>query len=73
MKNGIIGLRELREHIDTYITQVKRGKSFIVVRRSRPVLKVSSPEEETELWEEVVDFTKIKKGGVAITDLLSRL
>lgn len=69
----IIGLKELREHIDTYISQVKRGRSFIVVRRSRPVLKISSPEEESELWEEAVDFTKIKRGGVAITDLLSRL
>jgi len=29
--------------------------------------------EESELWEEVVDFTKIKRGGVAISDLLSRL
>lgn len=73
MKNAIIGLRELREHIDTYITQVKRGRSFIVVRRSRPVLKISSPEEEAELWEEAIDFTRIRRGGVAITELLSRL
>lgn len=73
MKKTIIGLRELREHINIYIDEVNKGKSFIVVKRSRPVLKISSPEEESEVWEEVVDFTKIRKGGVAISDMLSRL
>jgi len=73
MKKTIIGLKELREHINTYIDEVNKGKSFIVVKRSRPVLKISSPDEETEAWEEVVDFTKIQKGGVAISDLISRL
>ncbi len=29
--------------------------------------------EESDLWERVVDFTKIKKGGVSGTDLLSCL
>jgi len=39
MKNNIVGLKELRENIENYIAQVKKGKSFIVVRRSKPVLK----------------------------------
>jgi len=72
MKNAIVGLRELRENIESYIAQVKKGESFIVVRRSKPVLKISSPDEE-ELWERVVDFTKIRKGGIPLTQLLSRL
>jgi len=72
MKNAIVGLRELRENIESYIAQVKKGESFIVVRRSKPVLRISSPDEE-ELWERVVDFTKIRKGGVPLTQLLSRL
>ena len=45
MKNSIIGLKELRENADTYISQVEKGKSFIVVRRSEPVFKISPPEE----------------------------
>ena len=73
MKNTIIGLKELREKADTYISEVKKGKSFIVVRRSKPVFKISPPYEESDLWEEVVDFTKIKKGGVSVKELLSRL
>lgn len=72
MKNEIVGLRELRENIDTYISQVKRGKSFIVVRRSKPVFKIVSPDEE-ELWETVADFTKIRKEGIPAKQLLTRL
>lgn len=73
MSNGIVGLKELRENLETYISQVKKGRSFIVVKRSKPVLKISSPEEESDLWEAVIDFTKIKKGGILIGDLLSRI
>ena len=72
MKNNIVGLKELRENIENYIAQVKKGKSFIVVRRSKPVLKVSSPDDEG-LWETVADFTKINKNGVAARDVLKEL
>lgn len=73
MATNIVGVKELRENLEAYISHVKKGRSFIVVRRSRPVLKISSPQEETELWEPIVDFTKIRKGGVRLRDLLSRL
>ena len=73
MKNSIIGLKELRENIENYVSQVKKGKSFVVVRKSRPVFKISPVEEDEGLWETVVDFTRIKKGGVSISDLLARL
>ena len=70
---NLIGLKELRENADTYISQIQKGRSFIAVRRSKPIFKISPPDEAAELWEEVIDFTKIKKGGVALSDLLSRL
>ncbi len=73
MKQSIIGLKELRENMDVYIAKVGKGKSFTVVRRSKPVLKISSPDEEPELWERVVDFTKTKRGGMPIDNLLARL
>lgn len=72
MKN-IIGLKELRENVDAYVSQIEKGKSFTVVRRSRPLFRIVPPEEGQELWETVVDFTKIKKGGIPIKELLSRL
>lgn len=69
----IIGLRELREHADKYITQVGKGRSFTVVRRSKPVFKISPPVDEwgdDGHWETIIDFTKIKKGGVPIDEVL---
>jgi antitoxin (DNA-binding transcriptional repressor) of toxin-antitoxin stability system len=71
--NTIVGLKELRENIDAYISKVKKGGSFIVVRKSKPVFKISPADGDEGMWESVVDFTKIKKGGISIGDLLSRL
>lgn len=68
----IIGLKELRENVNLYVDQVKRGASFIVVKRSKPIFKISPLDDETN-WETAVDFTKIKKGGVPLEDLLTRL
>jgi prevent-host-death family protein len=74
MKNNtIVGLKELRENIEAYISRVKAGDSFIVVKKSKPVFRISSPDDDASLWEPVVDFTKLKKGGIPITDLLTRL
>ena len=73
MKNAIVGLKELRTNIESYIAAVKRGKSFIVVRRSKPVLKISAPDENEEAWETVADFTSIKKDGVSARDVLKAL
>ena len=70
---NIIGVKELRNNLQRFITLVERGQSFTVVRRSKPVFTISPTQEDDSLWEEVIDFTKIKKGGVRITDVLSRL
>ena len=72
MKQSIVGLKELRENVENYISKVKKGESFVVVRRSKPIFKISPPDEEGA-WEAIIDFTKIKKGGVPLADLLSRL
>ena len=73
MENTIVGLKELRGNINTYISEVKKGKSFIVVRRSKPVLKISSPDEELGVWERIADFTEISKNGVAAKKILKEL
>ena len=57
MAKNIVGLKELRENINHYISQVEKGKSFVVVRKSKPVFRISQAEEEDN-WETVVDFTK---------------
>lgn len=71
----IIGLKDLRENTEHYIKAVGRGKSFTVVRRSRPVFKMTPVDEwgDEGTWETVVDFTKIKKGGVPIREVIESL
>lgn len=73
MKNNIVGLKELRGDMETYISQVKKGKSFIVVRRSKPVFKISAPDKPEGSWETVADFTTIRKDGVAAGDILQAI
>ncbi|MDA2922680.1 type II toxin-antitoxin system prevent-host-death family antitoxin [Patescibacteria group bacterium AH-259-L07] len=66
----IIGLKELRQRMSECTRKVKQGHSFIVVKRSKPLFKIVPLEQD---WEEVVDFTKIKKGGVDIKKIEERL
>jgi len=68
---NIITLKNLRENMQGYAEKVKKGYSFIVFKKSQPLFRVS-PIEEGQ-WEEVIDFTKITKGGVDIKELLQRL
>jgi len=70
MKN-IVALKTLRENMQEYAQKVQGGRSFIVFKRSKPLFKISPIEDD--LWEEVIDFTKIKRGGVNIEELLQRL
>ncbi|MBI4085627.1 MAG: type II toxin-antitoxin system prevent-host-death family antitoxin [Candidatus Liptonbacteria bacterium] len=72
MKNSIVGLKELRENMDTYIAEVENGKSFVVVRKSKPVFKIVPPESE-EQWETVADFTRLNKHGVPASTILKEL
>ncbi|MAG12005.1 MAG: hypothetical protein CMI52_04345 [Parcubacteria group bacterium] len=65
-----VGLKELRENMEQYTKKIQKGLTFIVLKRSKPIFKIGPVDDE---WEEVADFTKIKKGGVDIEDVLSRL
>jgi antitoxin (DNA-binding transcriptional repressor) of toxin-antitoxin stability system len=69
----IIGLKDLRENTNTYLAQIKKGHSFLVMRRSEPIFKISPADESDEVWERVIDFTKMKKDGVALDQILARL
>lgn len=69
----IIGVKELRNNLEEYISEINKGQSFTVIKRSKPVFQINPIDDEGDQWEEVVDFTKIKKGGIEIGDLLSRI
>jgi antitoxin (DNA-binding transcriptional repressor) of toxin-antitoxin stability system len=68
---NIVTLKKLRENMQGYAQKVKEGRSFIVFKRSEPLFKISPIEESS--WEEVIDFTKIKKGGIDVKELIKRI
>ncbi len=71
----IIGLKELRENMGTYIRHAEQGKSFTVVRRSRPIFRLMPIDVRGDegKWETVVDFRKINPRGVPIDDVIASL
>jgi antitoxin (DNA-binding transcriptional repressor) of toxin-antitoxin stability system len=68
----LVALKELRLNMDKYSKEVQSGKSFIVLKQSKPLFKISPVENEGG-WEEIINFAKIKKGGVNIDELLKAL
>lgn len=73
MKTHILGLKELRGNMQKYASLVEKGESFIVVKKSKPLFKISSIDEDEGLWETVIDFTKINKNGVDAEKVLKAL
>ncbi len=71
----VIGLKDLRENTEQYISSVKKGRSFLVVRRSKPIFRLSPVDEwgDEGVWETVVDFIKLNKKGVPIDDVIASL
>lgn len=69
--DNLIGLKELRENLGVYEKLVQAGRSFVVVKRSKPIFTINPVEHEG--WETVVDFTAFRKGGMPINDLITRL
>ena len=69
---NIIALKDLRLNMAKYVQEIKSGRSFVVVKRSKPIFRIA-PLESDNQWEEIGDFTKINKGGVDIDDIMTRL
>lgn len=63
---SIIGLKELRQNADKYISALGKGKTFTVVRRSKPIFKMVPVDEwgDEGTWETVADFREEKDGGI---------
>ena len=71
----LVGLKDLRQNMASYAQKVKKGQSFVVLKQSKPLFRISPVDiwgDEGE-WETIVDFTKINKDGVEINKVLSAL
>jgi len=70
----IIGLKDLRENMEKYISRVRKGESLTVIRRTEPVFRITPVDSDEESgWETVIDFTTINPNGVSATDVLKTL
>ena len=73
LTGNIVGLKELRENMETYIDRVNKGESITVFRRSTPLFRLTPIDTEEVGWESVVNFTKIDKEGVDAKDVLEAI
>ena len=74
LKNKIIGFKEFRQNANRYIGRVNRCEYLTIVRRSEPIFRMFPPDEDdNNLWETVIDFTKINKNGVPAEKVLKAL
>ncbi|OGL72925.1 hypothetical protein A3E39_03185 [Candidatus Uhrbacteria bacterium RIFCSPHIGHO2_12_FULL_60_25] len=69
--DNLIGVKELRENFGNYEKLVKAGRSFIVMKRSRPIFTINPVDDGG--WETVIDFMTFKKKGIPIDELITRL
>lgn len=69
--NNLVNLKELRENVAKYANRVAKGDSFIVMKRSKPLFKISPIDEDG--WETIIDFTKFKKGGMPVDEVIRAL
>ncbi len=68
----IIGLKDLRQNMATFVQKVQKGRSFVVVKQSKPLFKIVPLEEEGQ-WETLIDFTEFRDNGISARELLKRL
>ena len=73
---NIIGFKDLRLNANKYINAVARGRSFTVVRRSKPIFNIIPVDEwgDEGKWETLIDFrSKNSKGGIRMEDFSKML
>ena len=68
-----VGLKELRENMEAYISRVHKGESITVYRRSTPLFKLTPINDADESWETVIDFVKETGGGMPIAELIASI
>lgn len=53
----IIGLKELRENTEAVAERAKRGESFVVVKRSKPIFRLVPVTDSLPVDEELTAWT----------------
>lgn len=71
MPQKTVGLKEFRENLSVYERQIKKGDSFVIMKRSTPMFVVGPVDQGG--WETVIDFTEFDPEGVPADVLLKKL
>ena len=68
---NIVGLRELRERMDSYVDRVGKGESFLVLRKSKPVFKMEPVDKwgDEGTWKDF-DLRDVKGNGMNIGEFI---
>ena len=70
------GVKELRQNMMKYARHVGRGGEVVVLKHNKPLFKmcrVEDPFGDEGEWESVINFTKMRKGGVSAEEILAAL
>lgn len=70
--DNTVSLKELREKFPEYIEAIAKGKSFTVVKRSKPIFQLNPISDEGN-WEVIADFAAIADRGVPADEILAQL
>ncbi|MCA9357567.1 type II toxin-antitoxin system prevent-host-death family antitoxin [Candidatus Nomurabacteria bacterium] len=70
IQKNTIGLKDLRENMETSIKRVNEGESITVFRRSTPLFRISPIDAVESGRETVIDFTKEAGDGISDKELL---
>lgn len=70
-KPAIVGLKELRNNMEKYISRVEQGESITVFRRATPLFKLTPLSTGAEDgWETIINFQDEFGEGMPIDELL---
>lgn len=72
LDSDIVSLKELRKEFPRYIAAMAAGRSFTVVKRSKPIFQMS-PLDDAGKWQTIADFTKLSPEGVDADEILANL
>jgi antitoxin (DNA-binding transcriptional repressor) of toxin-antitoxin stability system len=81
-KQRIVALKELRQNMEYYANEVKKGKSFLVLKRSKPFFSIVPPEIEAidpdnerfdRLIAEISALVREKFSGVELPSMKEQL
>ena len=70
--DSTVSLKELREQFPKYIEAISQGKSFTVVKRSKPIFQINPISDEGN-WQVIADFTSIDDRGISADEVLAQL